>query len=95
VELAERFASWVDEDERFELAVPRSLNLVCFRFRGSDEENERLLERLNATGALYLTHTKLGDRYVLRMSIGQTWTEEKHVRAAWDRIREVAGGLSG
>ena len=80
LELAERFASWVEEDERFELAVPRSLNLVCFRKRGSDEDNERLLERLNASGALYLSHTRLHGRYVLRMSIGQTWTEERHVR---------------
>jgi len=93
VELAECFAAWVEEDDRFELAVPRSLNLVCFRLCGGDEDNERLLERLNATGALYLTHTRLGDRYVLRMSIGQTWTEERHVRDAWDRIREVAGRL--
>jgi aromatic-L-amino-acid decarboxylase len=90
VELAERFASWVEADERFELAVPRSLNLVCFRSRGSDEENERLLQTLNASGELFLTHTRLptadGDRYVLRMSIGQTETEERHVRAAWERI---------
>jgi len=86
LELAERFASWVEADERFELAVPRSLNLVCFRKKGSDEDNERLLERLNASGALYLSHTRLHDRYVLRMSIGQTWTEERHVRAAWERI---------
>jgi aromatic-L-amino-acid decarboxylase len=86
LELAERFASWVEADERFELAVPRSLNLVCFRKRGGDEENERLLEELNASGALYLSHTRLHGRYVLRMSIGQTWTEERHVRAAWQRI---------
>jgi len=90
VELAEAFASWVEADERFELAVPRSLNLVCFRLRGSDEENEALLARLNASGALYLTHTRLGGRYTLRLSIGQTDTEERHVRAAWERIRAEA-----
>ncbi len=86
IELAERFASWVEADERFELAVPRSLNLVCFRRKGSDEDNERLLDRLSSSGALYLSHTRLHGRYVLRMSIGQTWTEEGHVRAAWERI---------
>jgi aromatic-L-amino-acid decarboxylase len=87
VELAHDFASWVAADERFELVVPPSLNLVCFRLRGGDEENEALLGRLNASGALYLTHTRLGGRYTLRLSIGQTDTEERHVRAAWERIR--------
>jgi aromatic-L-amino-acid decarboxylase len=74
-------------DGRFELAVLRSLNLVCFRLRGEDGPNEALLERLNASGELFLTHTRLKDRYTLRMSIGQTDTEERHVRAAWERIR--------
>ena len=90
VALAEAFASWVAADERFELAAPRSLNLVCFRLRGADEENEALLARLNASGALYLTHTRLDGHYTLRLSIGQTDTEERHVRAAWERIREEA-----
>jgi aromatic-L-amino-acid decarboxylase len=70
---------------------PRSLNLVCFRLRGEHDPdrdpNEALLERLNASGALFLTHTRLKDRYTLRMSIGQTDTEERHVRDAWERIR--------
>jgi aromatic-L-amino-acid decarboxylase len=91
LELAERFESWVVADGRFELAVPRSLNLVCFRLRGEHDPdrdpNEALLERLNASGELFLTHTRLKDRYTLRMSIGQTDTEERHVRAAWERIR--------
>lgn len=90
VELAEAFASWVAADDRFELAAPRSLNLVCFRYRGRDEENEALLGRLNASGALYLTHTRLGGHYTLRLSIGQTDTEERHVRAAWERISHEA-----
>lgn len=91
VDLARDFASWVEADERFELVVPRSLNLVCFRYRGSDRDNEELLDRLNASGALYLTHTRLGGRYTLRMSIGQTDTEEGHVRSAWEWIRATAG----
>ncbi len=93
VELAERFASWVAADPRFELVVPRSLNLVCFRLRASDEANEELLARLDDSGALYLTHTRLGDRYAIRMSIGQTATEERHVAAAWERISGLAGEL--
>jgi aromatic-L-amino-acid decarboxylase len=90
VELAQRFADWVREDERFELAAPVPLNLVCFRHRGGDAVNEELLKKLNASGKLYLTHTKLASRYTLRMSIGQTHTEERHVRAAWELIQSYA-----
>jgi aromatic-L-amino-acid decarboxylase len=52
--------------------------------------NEELLKKLNASGNLYLTHTKLGGRYTLRMSIGQTHTEERHVRAAWELIQSYS-----
>jgi aromatic-L-amino-acid decarboxylase len=90
VELAKMFADWVRADERFELAAPVPLNLVCFRHRGGDAVNEELLKKLNASGKLYLTHTKLASRYTLRMSIGQTHTEERHVRAAWELIQSYA-----
>ncbi len=93
VRLAQEFASWVAEDPRFELVVPPPLNLVCFRRRGSDEANRELMDRLNQSGELYLTHTRLNDRWVLRLSVGQTTTEERHVARAWARIREVAGDL--
>ena len=45
-------------DERFEVVAPVPLNLVCFRYRGSDDENQRLMDRLNQSGDLYLTHTR-------------------------------------
>jgi aromatic-L-amino-acid decarboxylase len=90
VELTRMFASWVREDARFELAAPVPFNLVCFRHRGGDAANEELLKKLNASGKLYLTHTKLGSRYTLRMSIGQTHTEERHVRAAWEMIQSCS-----
>ncbi len=89
VGLAEEFASWVRAEEDFELAAPVHLNLVCFRHRGGDEVTERIVERVNSTGTAYLTHTRLGDRYTIRMSIGQTNTERRHVAAAWDLIRSV------
>jgi aromatic-L-amino-acid decarboxylase len=92
--LAQDFARWIETDARFELVVPPPLNLVCFRLRGDDEMNCRLLEQLNATGRLYLTHTKLNDRFVLRFCVGQTHTEEGHVRAAWDLIRATAESLA-
>ena len=87
VELAQEFARWVKADERLELAAPAPLNLVCFRHRGGDEVNQKLLERLNRSGKLYLTHTRLGDRFTLRMCIGQTHTELRHVEAAWGMIQ--------
>jgi aromatic-L-amino-acid decarboxylase len=94
VALAQEFAGWVRADPRFELAAPAPLNLVCFRLRAGDDVNRALLERLNASGALYLTHTVLGGKYTLRMSIGQTHTEARHVAAAWARIQAGADALS-
>ncbi len=90
VRLAREFARWVEATDRFELAAPAPLNLVCFRHVGGDEINERLLERLNRAGKVYLTHTKLDDKYTLRMCIGQTYTEQRHVSRAWELIRETA-----
>ena len=80
-------------DERFELAAPVPLNLVCFRYRGTDDENQRLMDRLNQSGDLYLTHTKLGDRFVLRFCVGQTNTRLHHVEQAWRRIQQEASKL--
>jgi aromatic-L-amino-acid decarboxylase len=93
VELAQEFASWVRADNRFELAAPAPLNLVCFRYRGGDELNRNLMDRLNAGGRLYLTHTRLDGRFTLRMCIGQTHTERVHVERAWQRICDEAALL--
>jgi aromatic-L-amino-acid decarboxylase len=93
VALAQQFAGWVAADARFELAAPAPLNLVCFRHRGGDTANQRIMDTLNHSGALYLTHTKLNDRLTLRMSIGQTWTEEHHVRRAWELIQREADAI--
>ena len=93
VRLAQRFADWVRDDPRFELAAPAPLNLVCFRLRSGDAANQRLLDALNASGDLYLTHTKLDGKLSLRLCVGQTRTEERHVAAAWRRIEDVASTL--
>jgi aromatic-L-amino-acid decarboxylase len=95
VSLAQDFARWVEEAERFEVAVPAPLNLVCFRHLGGDDVNERLLERLNRSGKLYLTHTRLDDKYTLRLCVGQTYTEERHVSQAWKLIQETAAEVEG
>ncbi len=78
------------KDERFELAAPAPLNLVCFRHRGGDEINQFLMDRLNRSGDLYLTHTRLNGRLTLRLCVGQTNTTERHVEKAWKRIQEEA-----
>lgn len=92
VALAREFAAWVRADDRFELVAPVPLNLVCFRFRGSDADNQGILDRLNASGDLYLTHTRLNEQLVLRLCIGQTYTERRHVARAWQRIQQEANG---
>jgi len=90
---AGEFAAWVAGAADFELAAPVSLNLVCFRHRAGDDFNRRLLERLNRSGRLYLSHAVLGGRYTLRLCIAQTHTERRHVEAAWHCIRSAADEL--
>jgi aromatic-L-amino-acid decarboxylase len=93
VELAQDFAEWVRRSEGFELAAPAPLNLVCFRHKGGDEINHALMERLNRSGKMYLTHTQLDDRMALRLCVGQTFSERRHVEAAWRLIQEMAAEL--
>lgn len=90
VALAQEFKAWVEESDDFEPAAPAPLNLVCFRHKGGDEANKQLLDRLNESGELYLTHTVLNGRFTLRLCVGQTWTERRHVEQAWEMIRETA-----
>jgi len=90
VALAQEFAAWVQADPDFALAAPVPLNLVCFRHRGGDTVNQQLLDQLNQSGQLYLTHTRLHGKLTLRMSIGQTHTEERHVVNAWQTICALA-----
>jgi aromatic-L-amino-acid/L-tryptophan decarboxylase len=93
VALAQTFAGWIGESSEFELAAPAPLNLVCFRHRGGEEFNRRLLQQLNQSGRLYLTHTVLNQRYTLRFCVGQTHTRAHHVEQAWRFIRETASAL--
>jgi len=90
VELAQEFVRWIQASPDFDLIVPAPLNLVCFAHRGGDELNRRLLERLNHSGKLYLTHTVLNGRFTLRFCVGQSQTEAQHVRRAWELIQETA-----
>ncbi len=94
IALAQDFASWVRESPLFDIAAPVPLNLVCFRHKAGDEFNQKLLDRLNASGELYLTHTVLAGQYTLRFCVGQTYTEERHVAKAWKHIQGTAERLS-
>jgi aromatic-L-amino-acid decarboxylase len=94
VQLAQEFAEWVKNDPDFELMAPVPLNLVCFRHKAGDKFNERLLDHLNSSEKIYLTHTKLNDIYTLRMSIAQTNTQRRHVEQAWKLIRQKARELN-
>jgi len=97
--LAEMFGQWVQADDRFELMAPINFSLVCFRINDGRPESElnelntRLLEAINHTGKVFLTHTVLREKYVLRMMIGQRTTQGKHVRQVWELIKESAHGL--
>jgi aromatic-L-amino-acid decarboxylase len=90
VALAQTFAGWIRESEQFELVTEPYLNLVCFRHKAGDAVNQALIERLNRAGDIYLTHTRLKGQFVLRLSVGQTFTEYAHVERAWQRIQAAA-----
>ena len=99
IRLAGLFKGWVEEHSLFQLMAPVPLSLVCFRLNdGRPEEaldrlNHEFLSRLNATGRVLLTQTRLKGKYVLRLSIGSRTTEERHVRDAWHLLEETAQGL--
>lgn len=91
VRLAGLFAERVGADDRLVLAAPQRLNLVCFRHRGGDDATAALLADLNATGEVFLTHTRLDGRYVIRVSIGSWTTEARHVDHLWTLVDRLAG----
>ncbi|HMM77571.1 MAG TPA: pyridoxal-dependent decarboxylase [Gammaproteobacteria bacterium] len=93
VELAASFAARVAADARFEVVAPVTLNLVCFRYRGSDADNQRLQQALNASGRLFISHTVLDGQHVLRLCVGQGATRAEHVEAAWREIAAAAAEL--
>ncbi|MDQ3905318.1 MAG: aminotransferase class I/II-fold pyridoxal phosphate-dependent enzyme [Actinomycetota bacterium] len=87
VRLAHDFATWVDADPNWEL-VHVSLSLVCFRRNGSDEQNLAIMERVNKSGAIFISHTRLADRIVLRLAIGYLHTTQDDVAFAWSILND-------
>jgi aromatic-L-amino-acid decarboxylase len=99
VRLAQVFRSWVEADPDFEVVAPSPFSVVCFRHRApglspeeADAFHEGLMARVNATGEAYLSHTKLHGRTTLRLAVGNIRTEERHVRRAWELIRQASRG---
>jgi aromatic-L-amino-acid decarboxylase len=98
IELGKWFEKEIVENPNFELTAPRSMNLVCFHYKPVGQNdieqlnklNEQLLHKLNATGTIYLTHTKVHGVYTLRMVIGQTHVTKSHVEKAWRLIQKLA-----
>jgi aromatic-L-amino-acid/L-tryptophan decarboxylase len=90
LKLTDAFVEWLKSDSRFEIVAPVSLNLVCFRLKGEDSASESLMNKLNSSGRLFLSHTRLNGRFTLRFCVGQTYTEEEHVRNAWELIQQHA-----
>jgi aromatic-L-amino-acid/L-tryptophan decarboxylase len=84
LELAAEFERWVAAADGWEISAPRRFSVVCFRLVADDDRNQRLLERVNASGEMFISHCVLGGRYVLRLAIGQMNTTEDDVRRAWD-----------
>jgi len=93
IESAKALTEEINKDDRFELMAPTVINLVCFRYKGSDKFNEALVQRLNNSGKLYLIHTKLNNKYTIRFSIGQTKTTWDHVIKAWGLILQETEAL--
>ena len=93
IRLAALFEEWVEEEAGWEVCAPRHFSLVCFRFEGSDADNEEIMRRVNDSGEIFLSHTKLDDRLVLRLAIGNARTTEADVAYAWDVLRREAAAL--
>jgi len=90
IDLAQELAGWVASDPDFDLAAPHPFGLVCFRHRGGDRVNQEIVERINASGQAYLTHTVLDGAYTIRVAIGTPTTTRDHVAALWKQITTAA-----
>lgn len=86
IKWAQELAREIEGDDRFELAAPVPFSLICFRMKASDEENRTLMDRVNASGVAFLSHTVLRGRFVLRLAIGNVKTTREDVWKSWGAI---------
>jgi aromatic-L-amino-acid decarboxylase len=94
LELAERFAAWVDADPDWLRVAPVPFSTVCFRWvRGSDDDNAAIMDAVNRTGEVFLSHTRLDGRFVIRLAVGNLRTEERHIERAWELLNEAAARI--
>jgi aromatic-L-amino-acid/L-tryptophan decarboxylase len=89
IRLGKLFASFVESDPRFEVVAPVPFSTVCFRLKTGDADNQALIDRVNASGKLFISHTRLNDKLTLRFAIGNARSSEAHVVAAWEEIRRA------
>ena len=90
VKLADEFAGWVEQDDRFELFAPHPFGLVCFSHVGGADATRKLADDINATGRVAVTPSHIDDQWFIRIAIGQTHTDVRHVEALWDLIDQLA-----
>ncbi len=101
ISLAKNLEKEIRNDANFEMLAPVNFNLLCFRFhpQGLDDEselnniNEKILHTVNATGKIFISHTKLGGKYTIRMVIANTNVTDKHVEQAWELIKKISLSL--
>ena len=93
IRLARLFEQWVRAHQDFSVVATAPFSVVCFRANGSDELNAALLDRVNGSGEVFLSHTRLNDQYVLRLAIGNLRTTEAHVARAWTLLQQHAHEL--
>jgi aromatic-L-amino-acid decarboxylase len=102
LEMMKKFVSWIQEAPDFEILAPVSLNLVCFRYNTrsknlTEEElniiNKNLMDKLNSSGDLFLTHTRLKGKFTLRLCAGKLNTTLRHLEIAWKKIQSIAEAM--
>jgi aromatic-L-amino-acid decarboxylase len=86
VRLAQELARKIDADERFERVAPVNFSVVNFRYKGSDDENRAILDRVNASGEVFLSGTVLNGRFTIHLAVGNRATQERHVKRAWELV---------
>jgi aromatic-L-amino-acid/L-tryptophan decarboxylase len=102
IAMAAEFAGWVDDDPAWERVAPVPFSTVCFRWTGGggvvvatddelDTRNAAIMNAVNRSGEVFLSHTRLDGRYVIRLSVGNIRTEPRHVARAWELLRGAAG----
>ncbi|TSA30810.1 MAG: amino acid decarboxylase [Ignavibacteriales bacterium] len=97
IRLGQFFAKWIDEHPHFERVAPTPFSTICFRAKPTgwndekklNELNEKLLNEVNLTGKIFITHTKLNEKFTIRLVVSGLRTEEKHLELAWNVIQET------